>query len=82
MFFRRVALWEGFGKHNIKALSEKCSGNAFLRRKIFSMGEIFQKPSDGKSVTQGKDDIPMEEERFLLPPPDRESASKSDEAEG
>ena len=32
----------------------------FFAQKNFSMGEIFQKPSDGKSVTQGKDDIPME----------------------
>ena len=32
----------------------------FCAEKFLAMGEIFQKPSDGKSVTQGKDDIPME----------------------
>lgn len=36
----------------------------FCTEKFLAMGEIFQKPSDGKrssfSVAQGKDDIPME----------------------
>ena len=36
----------------------------FCAEKFLAMGEIFQKPSDGKrsgfSVAQGKDDIPME----------------------